>query len=163
MSRRTILVSSKDIESSVPIKITKVKEIIKKIKVPVYSKNCDSEIAKIEEYYEKAFSLFLSKIGVRQNLKELLSNPEDSAERFKKDAIETKPKKIDILKTADFDEYFVEHIKDSALVKHSKSSRLKDPILFYARAKYVQSFRKIDKLNGQFSGELYHISEIKRQ
>ena len=73
---RTVLVSTRDIEPSVSAKTpeTAVKEVIKEVKVPVYSKNCDSEIAKIEEYYAKAFSLFLSKIGARQNLRELLES-----------------------------------------------------------------------------------------
>jgi hypothetical protein len=137
---------------------------------------CDDQLKKAEEYYGKAFVLFLANLGIRlssqQKLQvdQLIADPNSylsaSDKKSKKDSqvfIDNKsPQPIDMVETKTFPKKELPYIEDEGLTKDTEKLVLKDPALTFARSNFIEDFRKIKKYNGLYTGKLYYIDGSKK-
>lgn len=119
---------------------------------------------------EKAFLLFLASIGIKKDysndVKSLVSNPESYSSPMREEEVAEAtpageieiyyPKEIYAKVTAG-NEAFRTATEYEPKLRSAAGFVLKDPALFVARSKLVDSIRRLRRLNGTYSGKFYRM------
>lgn len=155
----------KVIEKTIEKPVEKIVEV--EVERPVSPEESEM-IAKSKEYYEKAFKLFLTSLGIKlskvdqSELQNLLENPRNYAPTEK--VIDSGPEVFlpelgmehgDFLNFIKKEKGNLENISSPSDLKEASSMIVKDPALFYARSTFIEKPKIIKKLNGRYVGKLY--------
>jgi hypothetical protein len=138
---------------------------------------CSGELARAEEYYGKAFLLFLSSIGMKLNvsqntqLQQVLKNPKDYIEQTKVSTethIEAEVPTVVVQDTQTvIDEQAAENnsqqVQDSEeksnLLSRAKKFEIENPVNYLETSKAMGAKdQQLLKVNGQYKGKLYILS-----
>lgn len=160
------LKSSNQTQTIVKEKEIHIKEVPKEVTKEIYIENKE-DVAKAKSYYEKAFKLFLANIGYNLNreteseFNQMMENPIAYSEKEKpKSSI---PRELDFIATKEFEslvakeEADLKSVTDEDLLKKGQKFILKDPALFFARAKLIKNFNDIKSINGEYRATLFRM------